>query len=167
MPNIAEQLPRESRNDEEMQSPPDWDPKWGPPPPPSETSAVDAVRGEQPGRPVALEVLVLASLGSLIWNLVIAYGRVGICAAIGLALELVLLYFLWAGRNWARVIMLFFSALSLLGFGVFLLPPQIARHVDLTLRVKVLFDAAIGVASLYVLNTRAARAFFHGPPITR
>jgi hypothetical protein len=149
-------------------SEPDWDPKWGPPPPPqSETTAVDALREEQLGRPASLEVLVLASLGSLIWTLVMVYERAGLCSAIGLGLDLALLYFLWAGRNWARVLVQLFSAFALLGFAVFLLPEELARHIDLTLRVKILFDAAIGLASLFVLNTRAVRAFFHGPPITR
>jgi hypothetical protein len=148
---------------------PDWDSKWGPPPPPASTAgdAVDALREEQPGRPGSLEVLVLASLGSMIWSLVIMYERIGICVAIALALDFALLYFLWAGRNWARVLVQLFSAFSLLGFAVFLLPEGLARHIDLTLRVKALFDAAIGLVSLFVLNTRAVRAFFHGPPITR
>ncbi len=150
-----------------MSPPDDWDPKWGPPPPPPVAPNVaDQVR-QRRGRPPALEVLVLASLASLLWSLVLAYGRLGICASVGLSLDLVLIYFLWEGRNWARVIAQLFSVISLAGFGVFLLPPELARHVDLVLRIKVLFDAAIGLASLLVLNLSDVREYFLGPPITR
>lgn len=150
-----------------MSAPDDWDPKWGPPPPPASTAHVVDQARQGRGRPAALQVLVLASVVSVVWSLVMAYGRMGVCATMTLSTDLVLIYFLWSGRNWARVIVQLFSVLSLAGFGVFFLPPELARRVDLMLRMQVLFDAAIGLASLFVLNLRDVRELFLGPPITR
>ncbi|MBZ0121905.1 MAG: hypothetical protein K8H88_33235 [Sandaracinaceae bacterium] len=75
-------------------------------------------------------------------------------------LEGPLLYFLWAGRTWARMLAIALSVLSLVGFGVLALPPSLASQIAWPLRIKVLVDAMLGVVTPVGLNTRSVRGFF-------
>ena len=150
-------------------STPDWDPKWGPPPPAAEpkTSAADEKRGTGAGPPTSLMVLLAAQLCSALWTTASFIEGFGACAGVGLLLELVLLYFLFAGHRWAWVLAQIFSVFALFGFAVFLLPAEITEQLGRGRLLKPILDAILGAVSLWVLNTSAVREYVIGTKARR
>jgi len=71
-----------------------------------------------------------------------------------IAIGYVVLWFYWKGKNWARVLVLLGSLLSI--FNLFLW-----RQAGIIERVMLALEAAIAFFLLYWLNTGKVRAFFN------
>ncbi len=149
----------------------EWDPKWGPPPPPPDagTRALAEVRSGAPARPAEVSLVVLVTIVSGLASLYLFAQRSSWNTACWVVLEGPLLYFLWTGRNWARVLATVLSMLSVaaIAFVLAVVPAQIWEQLGGFVRVKLIIDAALAAASIAGLNTRAAREFFVASSLRR
>lgn len=147
----------------------DWDPKWGPPPPPPSDASARALaeaKGRMPERPPIVTVIVVTSILSVLVSLYLSAARSSCVTACVIGLEAPLLYFLWVGRNWARML---YTGLSILGVAAIALlfvslPAPIASQIGSQItgpaRIKLFADVGLSLIAIVGLNTRDARAFF-------
>ena len=82
------------------------------------------------------------------FNLIISIGIIGGY----FLLKLVVVYFYWKGRNWARWVVLVIESLAILGL--------LSRRNPSRPPMLELFDAALGMFIIYWLNTKNVRAYF-------
>src|SRR5438552_19183078 len=66
------------------------------------------------------------------------------------------IWFYWKGRNWARILVLLTSILSLYNVSGWV-------HCRTMARIMISSEAMLAVFLLYWLNTKAVKAFFRGP----
>jgi len=154
---------------------PEWDPKWGPaPPPPDEgpparfhvPAELDAPKqAARPRRPPTVDAFALGMAASTISGLFVSPGLVGgtthlYGAGCGLVLGLGVAWFFWMGRPWAYWLVVLGSLASLIGFAVFLAPVEHTYRLASAWKVKMVADACFGVVMLIGLSRPRVRAFF-------
>jgi hypothetical protein len=142
---------------------PEWDAnKWGPPPPPVDhsSSALEQARSERPARPFFLDAYALVSIASWALGLVLGatQGRSGAGIVCGSLLGFAFLYSVWSGRNWARIVTMVLTALSVVLIAVLLLS-RFAAQLDALTRIKLASDAIFGVITVIGLNSKAVRDY--------
>ena len=152
----------------------DWDPKWGPPPPPAEPGSfhvpagLDAGRGPPNGagrgggRPPLVDAFALGMIASTVAGVATAPAGARLAFGGGIVLSLVVVYFFWVGSNWARILVLLGSALTALGLLVLFAPVEITHQISAPQRVKLVADGLFGVVMLVGLNRASVRRYFDG-----
>lgn len=152
----------------------EWDPKWGPPPPPAEKGSfhvpagLDVDRsapsgaGRGSGRPPLVDAFALGMIASTLAGVATAPAKTQLAFGCTVVFSLGVIYFFWVGRNWARILVLLGSALSALGILVLFAPVEITHQIPIAQRVSLVANALFGVVMLVGLTRPSVRRYFDG-----